>query len=89
MAHKIMIEKDVPLPDRITKREPIGYLPLLEMEVGNSFKVPVKTKEEMKKKTRTLRTRVYRFNKRYPDYLFSVVQGIDHIRVYRVENKKK
>jgi len=88
MAHRITIEKDVPLPDRITKREFIGHLPLLDMAIGDSFKIPVKTKEEMKKKAKTLRTRVHRFHKRNPNYLFSVVKGIDHVRVYRVESKK-
>jgi len=88
MAQKIVIEKGVPLPERITSKEPMGYLPFLDMEVGDSFKIKVETKEEMTKKVKTLRTRVYRLNKRNPDYRFSVVRMLDHIRIYRVEAKK-
>tara|TARA_R110000824_G_scaffold50008_5_gene140077 strand:+ start:154 stop:420 length:267 start_codon:yes stop_codon:yes gene_type:complete len=88
MAHKIVIEKGVPLPERITSKEPLGHLPLLDMEVGDSFKIKVSTKEEMAKKVKTLRTRVYRINKKNPDYKFSVVRMLDHIRIYRIETKR-
>tara|TARA_R110000787_G_scaffold59211_1_gene134244 strand:+ start:2831 stop:3097 length:267 start_codon:yes stop_codon:yes gene_type:complete len=88
MAHKIRIEKGVALPDRIKKQHLIGGLPLLQMNVDDSISIKVKTAEEMEKKVRNLRTRVWRFKKKHPNYDFSVVKGIDHIRIYRVENRK-
>ena len=85
MAQKIVIEKGVPLPERVTSKEPIGDLPLMEMEVGDSFKIKVSTKEEMAKKVKTLRTRVYRLNKKNPEYRFCVIRMLDLIRIYRID----
>jgi hypothetical protein len=87
MAHKIRIEKGVALPERIKKREVIGDLPLAEMALFDSISIPVKTAEEMQRKVKNLRTRVWRFKQSHPDFDFTVVKGVDHIRIYRVENR--
>lgn len=68
----VKIDSNVPLP------ESRGTYPLDQLEVGDSFSVPVE-------KTQSLRSTVYLFNKTHPDKKFTVKSKGGETRVWRLK----
>ena len=84
MSYEIKIESGVPLPKRAHKI-PLPDLPLDQMEVGQSFKLPV-TQEHMTRTMNALRMKVQRYQRANSGYRFSVItETPESIRVFRIE----
>lgn len=75
----ITIEKNVPMPQRTRLPE----LPFGEMEVGDSFLVPLQMQDSQS--VASLRQRVSRFQRRNEPKKFSTVKSEGGMRVFRVE----
>ena len=80
----VKIQKDVPLPEHISKRINIGPLPLKEMSEGDSFLLSAKDEDELDKMLHSLRVRLSRFTQSNPDFKFSSTKEGLGIRVWRV-----
>ena len=74
----ITIEKNVPMPQRTRLPE----LPFGEMEVGDSFLVPLPTQDSQS--VASLRQRVSRYQRANEPKKFSTVKSEGGMRVFRV-----
>lgn len=74
----ITIEKNIPMPQRTRLPE----LPFGEMEVGDSFLVPLQTQDSQG--VASLRQRVSRFQRANEPKKFSVVKSEGGMRVFRI-----
>lgn len=78
----MQIEKNIPLPKRISERIRIGHLPLGELEVGDSILVPCADTEK-NRIIHSIRVRLGRFSKRNAGYVFSATKVEEGIRIWR------
>jgi len=78
------LTRDVPVPEMIKRRKPLGDLPLKDMRPGESFVVPCEDEDDLRRRIATVRARVQRVKPNFPNWVFSVVrEGLD-VRVFRV-----
>ena len=78
----IIIEDNVPLPNRVVDRVPLPNLPLDAMKPGQSFKLDVEN-GNLDKTLNALRMKVQRYQKKYAGSKFSVTtESPQSIRVF-------
>jgi hypothetical protein len=78
----IIIEDNVPLPNRVVDRVPLPDLPLDAMKPGQSFKLDVEN-GNLDKTLNALRMKVQRYQKKHEGSKFSVTtESPQSIRVF-------
>ena len=78
----IIIEDNVPLPNRVVDRVPLPALPLDEMKAGQSFKLGVNN-GDLDKTLNSLRMKIQRYQKKHVGSKFSVTtESPQAIRVF-------
>lgn len=73
---KYIIESNIPAP--VTRRGPASSMPFEQLQLGQSFFVPLKDKA-----ISTVRTQVWRYQKKHPGTVFVTRVFDDGIRVWR------
>ena len=77
------IDRDVPIPVRLSKRIRIGPLPLRELSIGDSILIECKS-EEVEKVLHSVRVRLSRFRSKDKSYKFSSTAETKGVRIWRV-----
>lgn len=82
----ITIEKDIPLPLSLQNRVKVGYLPIAELELGDSFFVEM-SQSEIDRALHSIRVRLTRYGSMNRDKKFSSSKAPDGsgIRVWRTK----
>jgi hypothetical protein len=76
------IDKNVPMPSRISSRIRIGHLPLGDLESGDSIFIPC-TDEEKDRILHAVRVRLNRFARANMGYKFSATKVDKGVRIWR------
>ncbi len=74
----ITIEKNIPIPDNRK------LYPFSEMEIGDSFFIPMKIGENNYRQKQKVHLAVWRFHQRHSDKKFTTASEDNGIRIWRI-----
>jgi hypothetical protein len=78
---KFIIEKNVPLPKKVSKR----IYPFNEMEIGESFLVAIEENQNTYNQKQKIYMAMWRFCQVHPDKKFTTASYCNEVRIWRIK----